>query len=67
MGLLSQGLIAFGLFLAGIVRALTDLLVKKPAWASLEALEDADLRTTGGMLPTYSHVQEKNIFFLFMS
>lgn len=56
MGLLSQGLIAIGLFLAEIVRALTDLLVKKPTWASLEILEDADLRSTGGMLPAYSHV-----------
>lgn len=51
MGLLSQGLLAIGLFLAGIVRALTDLLLKKPVWANLEVLEDTDLRTTGGMLP----------------
>ncbi|KAG5266758.1 hypothetical protein AALO_G00235890 [Alosa alosa] len=62
MGLLSQGLIALGLFLAGIVRALTDLLVKKPAWARLEVLEDADIRTTGVTISDEKIVKGKSLW-----
>lgn len=46
MGMWSLGLGAVGAALAGIFLANTDLCLTKPAKASLEYLEDADLRCT---------------------
>lgn len=46
MGMWSLGLGAVGAALAGIFLANTDLCLTKPAEASLEYLEDADLRCT---------------------
>lgn len=48
MGLWSLGLGAVGAALAGIFLANTDLCLSKSASASLEYLEDADLRSTTG-------------------
>lgn len=46
MGMWSLGLGAVGAALAGIFLANTDLCLPKAASASLENLEDADLRST---------------------
>ena len=46
MGMWSLGLGAVGAALAGIFLANTDLCLPKVAMASLEHLEDADLRST---------------------
>lgn len=46
MGMWSLGLGAVGAALAGILLANTDLCIPKAASASLEYLEDADLRST---------------------
>lgn len=46
MGMWSLGLGAVGAALAGILLANTDLCLPKAAKASLEYLEDADLRST---------------------
>ncbi|KAK6328536.1 hypothetical protein J4Q44_G00005140 [Coregonus suidteri] len=47
MGIWSLGLGALGAAIAGIFLANTDLCLTKAAQASLEYLEDADLRSTG--------------------
>uniref|UniRef100_A0AAY5K010 Peroxiredoxin-like 2 activated in M-CSF stimulated monocytes n=1 Tax=Esox lucius TaxID=8010 RepID=A0AAY5K010_ESOLU len=46
MGMWSLGLGALGAVVAGVFLANTDLCLTKPAHASLEFLEDADLRST---------------------
>lgn len=46
MGMWSLGLGAIGAALAGIFLANTDLCLPKPAKASTEYLQDADLRST---------------------
>lgn len=51
MGMWSLGLGAVGAALAGILLANTDLCLTKPAKASLEYLEDADLCSTIGGKP----------------
>lgn len=48
MGMWSLGLGAVGAALAGILLANTDLCLPKAAQASLEHLEEADLRSTIG-------------------
>ncbi|MBN3321879.1 F213A protein, partial [Atractosteus spatula] len=47
MGMWSVGLGALGAAIAGILLANTDLLLTKPAQASLDYLEDTDLKTLG--------------------
>lgn len=59
MGMWSLGLGALGAALAGIFLANTDLCLTKPAEASLEYLEDADLRCTlNGKIKLLSSVAE---------
>ncbi|KAG2462462.1 F213A protein, partial [Polypterus senegalus] len=45
MGLWTLGMGAIGAAVAGIILANTDLLLSKPETASLEYLEEADLKT----------------------
>lgn len=44
----NQALKAVGLFIAYLLKSITDLFLTKPLWASLKVLEDTDLRATGG-------------------
>lgn len=37
-----------GLFVAELISSITDWFQTKPAWASLDVLEDTELKTTGG-------------------
>ncbi|XP_055777829.1 peroxiredoxin-like 2A [Salvelinus fontinalis] len=49
----NQALKAVGLFIACLLKSITDLFLTKPLWASLKVLEDTDLRATGGIHETY--------------
>ncbi|CAB1312859.1 unnamed protein product [Coregonus sp. 'balchen'] len=49
----NQALKAVGLFIAYLLKSITDLFLTKPLWANLKVLEETDLKTTGGIYETY--------------
>lgn len=40
---------AVSLFVAEVIRSITDWFQTKPVWADLKILEDTELKTTGGV------------------
>ncbi|NP_001134301.1 CJ058 protein [Salmo salar] len=59
MGMWSLGLGTLGVAIVGIFLANTDLCLTKAAQASLEYLEDADLRSTGNDENTISPLEDE--------
>ncbi|XP_041755775.1 peroxiredoxin-like 2A [Coregonus clupeaformis] len=49
----NQALKAVGLFIAYLLKSITDLFLTKPLWANLKVLEETDFKTTGGIYETY--------------
>jgi len=44
---------ALGLFVGELISSVTDWFQTAPAWASLEVLENTELKTTGGVHERY--------------